>query len=164
MHAGSVPDRPGLMLHKIVVLAEERQIFVPAQGSGIRDAMLRKWMKGLEVLAGVDPEAVPRLREDEEGFLVNMFVMVHQQPAGRIRPCPLLEESRDRHKDLIAALAPSGDAKGLPITWHALWRLPSGMKWKDSAGDLWMRYPAVSFAMGIRRLRPGPTTGVASIQ
>jgi len=164
MRAGSVPAPPGEVRHKLVILAEERQIFVPAQGNGIRDGMLRKWMAGLEVLAGADPEAVPRLSEDEEGFLVNMFVLVHQQPAGKIRPRPSLEESFSRHKDLIAALAPSGDAKGLPVTWHALWRLPSGMKWQGPAGDSWMRYPAVSFAMGVRRLQPGRAAGVASIK
>ena len=164
MGAGSVPAPPGEVKHKLVVLAEERQIIVPVQGSGIDDGMLRKWTEGLEVLAEVDSEAIPRLREDEEGFLVNMFVMVHQQQAGRIRPRPSLEESYSRHNNLIATLAPSGDLKSLPITWHALWRLPSRMRWKAPAGELWMRYPAVSFAMGVRRLQQGPVPGIEGIK
>ena len=161
---GALLPRGRAVEHKLVVLAEERQVFVSAHGAGIPDAILRKWMAGLEVLAGVDPEAVPRLRQGEEGFLVNMFVLVHQQSSGRIRPRPSLEESHSRHEGLIAKLAPSANLKGLPITWHALWRLPSGMKWNGPAGDSWMRYPAVSFAMGIRRLQPGPAAGLASIR
>jgi hypothetical protein len=155
--------RGNAVKNKLVVLAEERQVFVAARAGGIREDILRKWKEGLEVLAGVDTEATPRLSENEEGSLVNMFVLVHQQPAGRVRPRPSLEESYSRHQDLIAALAPSADAKELPIKWHALWRLPSGMKWKDLAGDSWMRYPAVSFALGIRRLQPSPVAGVAGI-
>lgn len=162
---------PGVLLprgraveHKLVVLAEERQVFASARGAGLPDGILRMWVAGLEALTQVDPDAVPRLREGEEGFLVNMFVLVHRHPAGRIRPRPSFEESRSRHENLIAGLAPSAEAKGLPLTWHALWRLPSGMKWNGPAGDSWMRYPAVSFAMGVRKLQPGPAAALASIR
>ncbi len=152
-----IPVHPaGAARQKLVVLAEERQVFVSARPARIPDSVRRKWMEGLEVLAGVDKGIVLHLLDkDKECYLTNMFVLVHQQPAGKVRPRPSLEENYRRHEGLIAELAPLGKEKRLPLSWHALWRLPSGMKWNDPAGESWMRYPAVSFAMGVRRLQPG---------
>lgn len=145
---------------RLLLLAEERQVSVAARPARLQDSARRKWMEGLGVLAGVDEGAVLQiLDDDEECFLVNMFVMVHRQPAGKARPRPSLKESYRRHEDLIADLAPLGAAKRLPVIWHALWRLPSGMTWKDPEGVSWMRYPAVSFAIGVRILKPGPAAG-----
>jgi len=138
---------------KLVVLGEQRQVFVSARTAPVTDSVARKWAAGLEVLAGVDEGAVLRLLDDDqECYLVNMFVRVHQQAGGRIRPRPSLEESYLRHEGLIEGLASLADAKQLPLRWHALWRLPSGMSWNDPGRGSWMRYPAVSFAMGVRKL------------
>jgi hypothetical protein len=60
--------RGNAVKNKLVVLAEERQVFVAARAGGIREDILRKWKEGLEVLAGVDTEATPRLSENEAGF------------------------------------------------------------------------------------------------
>lgn len=139
---------------KLVVLAEQQQVFISAKSAGITDRVRRKWEEGLKALAGVDERAVVRILDgDEECFLVNMFVLVHQQPAGRVQPRPSLKESYRRHEDLIAELAPPGEAKRLPVRWHALWRLPPGMTWNEPKGISWMRYPAVSFVMGVRILK-----------
>ena len=42
----------------------------------------------------------------------------------------------------------------LPVSWHALWRLPPAMTWSKPGGRAWMRYPAVSFLAAVRPLRP----------
>jgi hypothetical protein len=147
---------------KLVVLAEERQMSISLRTTKFADSIRKKWAGGLDVLAGVDGEAVAQiLDEKEQGFLVNMIVLVYEQPAGKVRPRPSLEESYRRHESLIAELAPLGEEKRLPLVWHALWRLPSGMTWVDSAGKSWMRYPAVSFMAGVRLLKPGLSPGVA---
>jgi hypothetical protein len=141
-------------LQKLVVLAEERQAFVSTRLISSPDRIKKKWDAGLNLLAEVDDDAVASLlAEDEQGFLVNMFVLVHEQPTGKIRPRPSMEESYRRHRGLMDELEPLGEAKRLPVAWHALWRLPPRMKWDDPAGEPWMRYPAVSFAMGVRPLQ-----------
>ncbi len=82
-----------------------------------------------------------------------MLVLVHAWRAGTVRPRSTLEESHERHAGLIAELAPSAEAKGLPVAWHALWRLPPAMTWSEPGGKPWMRYPAISFAAAVRPLR-----------
>lgn len=140
--------------HKLVLLAEERQVFVPSRSTTLAESAIRKWDKGLDVLAGVDEDAVAGVLDDDvHGFLVNMFVLVHRQPSGGIRPRPSLEESYRQHEMLVAALSPSGEIKRLPVAWHALWRLPPSMTWVAPARQPWMRYPAVSFVMGARPLQ-----------
>ena len=71
------------------------------------------------------------------------------------RPDWLLESGSHwrRHQRLLAELAPLGKAKRLPGAWHALWRLPPRMKWDDPAGELWVCYPSVSFAMEVHPLQ-----------
>jgi hypothetical protein len=154
LHPGISIGRGREAHSKLVVLAEERQVFVTARLTGSTARIKQKWEDGLKVLAAVDDDAVASLlAEDEQGFLVNMLVLVHEQPAGKIRPRPSMEESYRRHQRLIAELAPLGEAKRLPVAWHAVWRVPPRMKWDDAAGEPWMRYPAVSFAMGVRPLQ-----------
>lgn len=103
---------------------------------------------------GVDAAAfIGLLDEDEHAFLVNMLVLVHARPAANAQSRPPLEESYRRHQGLIAELAPLAQTKGLPVAWHALWRLPPAMTWSEPGGEPWMRYPAVSFAAAVRPLR-----------
>lgn len=149
---------------KLVVLAEERQVFVSARPAKLADSVRLKWAKGLEMLASVDDDAVASLlHEDEQGFLVNMFVLVHKQPARKVQPRPSLQESYRRHEMLMAELVSLGEAKRLPVAWHALWRLPPGMTWDDPVAQPWTRYPAVSFAMGVRPLQRDPSGATPSV-
>jgi hypothetical protein len=144
----------GTPRRKLVLLAEERQVLVPARAETLAAGVCRAWAKGLDAVDGVDASAVTGLLdEDERAFLMNMFVLVHAWRAGSARPRSSLEESYRRHEGLIAELAPPAEAKGLPVAWHALWRLPPAMTWSAPGGKPWMRYPAVSFASAVRPLR-----------
>ncbi|MBI5525184.1 MAG: hypothetical protein HY897_02540 [Deltaproteobacteria bacterium] len=144
----------GTRRRKLVVLAEERQVFVPARAATLAIGAHRAWASGLNAVAGVDRAAfVGLLDEDEQAFLVNMLVLVHVRPAANAQPRPSLEESYRRHERLVAELAPSAQATGLPVAWHALWRLPPAMTWIEPGGKPWMRYPAVSFAAAVRPLQ-----------
>jgi hypothetical protein len=152
------PERPirgrRRMLPEIVVLAEERQVFTSTRPTSSVKRIKQKWEAGLNVLGDVDDDAVVRLLTgDEQGFLVNMLVLVHEQPDGKIRPRPSMEESYRRHQGLMAELEPLAQAKRLPLSWHAVWRPPARMKWVGPSGQAWIRYPAVSFAMGVRPLQ-----------
>lgn len=144
----------GTRRRKVVVLAEERQVFVPARAANLAAGVRRAWESGLDAVAGV--EGTPftgLLDEDEHAFLLNMLVLVHSRPAANASPRPPLEESYWRHEVLIAELAPPAQAKGLPVAWHALWRLPPAMTWSEPGGKPWMRYPAVSFVAAVRPLQ-----------
>ena len=138
---------------KLVVLAEERQVFVPARAATLAVGIRRAWESGLDAVAGVDGPFAVLLDEDEHAFLVNILVLVHAHPAANARPRSPLEENYRRHGKLIAELAPHAQVKGLPLAWHALWRLPPAMTWSEPGGEPWMRYPAVSFAAAVRPLR-----------
>ncbi len=140
---------------KLLVLADARQVSVAARSLDVSTRVTRAWSDGLDTVARADATALGRLLDDDEhGFLANALVLVHAQPAGRARPRPALEESDLRHESLVAELAPLAAARGLPVGWHALWRLPSGMEWCGPDGERWMRYPAVSFVVAVRPLRP----------
>jgi len=139
---------------KLVVLAEEHEVFVPARDATLSAGVRREWARGVDVIAGVDRTAVTRLlAHDEHAFLLNMLVLVHAWPAGKVRPRPFLAESYRRHESLVAELGPPAEAKGLPVAWHALWRLPPAMTWSAPGREPWMRYPAASFAAAVRALR-----------
>jgi hypothetical protein len=135
-------------------LAEERQVFVSARAAKLAAGVRRAWESGLDAVAGI--EGAPftgLLDEDEHAFLLTMLVVVHARPAANARPRLPLRESYRRHEALIADLAPPAQAKGLPVAWHALWRLPPAMMWSEPGGKPWMRYPAVSFVAAVRPLR-----------
>lgn len=141
---------------KLVVLAEEQQVSVRARASALTAGVRRMWASGIDAVAGVDVDgdAVSELLDqDEHAFLVNMLALVHVRPAANVRPRPPLAESYRRHASLVAELAPPAEAKGLPVAWHALWRLPPAMTWSAPGGESWMRYPAVSFVAAARPLR-----------
>ena len=144
----------GTRRRKIVVLAEERQVSVPARAAKLAAGVRRTWDSGLDAVAGSEgaPFTGP-LDEDELAFLLNMLVVVHARPAANVQPRPPLEESYRRHEGLIAELAPNAQAKGLPVEWHALWRLPPAMTSSEPGGKPWIRYPAVSFVAAVRPLR-----------
>jgi hypothetical protein len=145
----------GTPRRKLVVLAEERQVFVPAGATTLAASVRRKWTRGLDLIAGVHRAAVTGLfDEDEAAFLVNTLVLVHAHSAGKVHPRPSLEESYRRHETLIDELALPAETKGLPVAWHALWRLPPAMTWSTPGGKPWMRYPAVSFAVAARPVLP----------
>jgi len=144
----------GTRRRKLVVLAEERQVFVPAKVSTLSASVRRRWRSGLDAVAGADGAAFTGLLdEDEHAFLVNMLVLVHARPAANAQPRPSLEESYRRHEGLTTELAPSAQAMGLPVLWNALWRLPPRMTWSETGGKPWMRYPAISFVTAVRPLR-----------
>ncbi len=92
-----------------------------------------------------------------------MFVLVHKQPARKVQPRPSLQESYRRHEMLMAELVSLGEAKRLPVAWHALWRLPPGMTWDDPVAQPGTSYPAVSFAMGVRPLQRDPSGATPSV-
>lgn len=150
----------GTPRRKILLLAEERQVFVPAHATPRAAAGVRRaWVRGLDAVAGVDAVSLSGLVEqDEHAFAVNMLMLVHAWPAGTVRPRPSLEQSYRRDKDLIAALTPATTAKDISIAWHALWRLPPAMTWSEPGHDAWMRYPAVSLAAAVRPLRSAEAT------
>jgi hypothetical protein len=144
----------GTRRRKLVVLAEERQAFVPARAATLAAGVHRAWARGLDAVARVDGAAfIGLLDEDEHAFLLNMVVLVHARPAVNAQPRPPLDESYQRHEGLIAELAPSAQATGLPVAWHALWRLPPAMTWSEPGGKPWIRYPAVSFVAAVRPLQ-----------
>jgi hypothetical protein len=148
--------RPGL--EKLILLAEERQVFVPTRSTKLAVSATRKWEDGLDVLNAVDEDAVAgALADDTPGYLANLFALVHRHPAGPPRPRPSLEQSYWRHVRLVAALSPSAEAKRLPVIWHALWRLPPSMTTVAPPGRPWLRYPAVSLVVGARPIRVGET-------
>lgn len=60
-------------------------------GRGGHRAIREDASANLEALASVDEAAVKRLPdEDEQGFLANMLVVVHEQPAVKVLPRPSL--------------------------------------------------------------------------
>lgn len=129
-------------------------MFVPARAAKLAVGVHRAWASGLDALASVYGTAFTGLLdEDGHAFLVNMLVVVHARPATNAQPRLPLEESYRRHEALIAELAPSAQARALPVAWHALWRLPPAMTWSEPGGKPWMRYPAVSFVAAVRPLR-----------
>ena len=138
---------------RLVILAEERQVSVPAKGAKLAAGASTAWKRGLDAVAGIDGAALAGLlANDERAFLVNMLVLVHTWPATKVRPRPSLVESYQRHEALISELAPCAQQANLPLAWHALWRLPPAMTWSEPGGKPWMRYPAVSFAAAVRPL------------
>jgi hypothetical protein len=143
----------GTPRRKLVILAEEGQVFLPAWESAVGAGAKRAWAMGLDAVAGVDAEtARGLLDEDEHAFVLNMLVLAHAWPAGAIHLRSTLEESYRRHESVIAELAPLAEARGLAVSWHALWRLPPAMTWSETGEKPWMRYPAVSFAAAVRPL------------
>jgi hypothetical protein len=136
----------GTPRRKILLLAEERQVYVPARASANLPARARRaWATGLDAFMDLDERDIGGLlQKDEQAFAVNLLVLVHRWPAGKVRPRPLLEESYRRHEGLIGELAPLGGAKRSPVAWHALWRLPPAMTRTEPGARPWMRYPAVS--------------------
>jgi hypothetical protein len=141
---------------KLVLVAEEHQVLVPARPLTLAGRVRRAWARSLEVLGGVDAATLPELLgEGEQGFLASMLVLVHAQPPAEVLPRPSLEASYRRHETLVAGLARLGEEARWPVTWHALWRLPPGMTWGEPGQERWLRYPAVSFVVAAR---PFPST------
>jgi hypothetical protein len=143
----------GTRRRKLVILGEERQVFVPARTGKLAARIRRAWEQSLDGVARIDGAFIGLRDEDEHAFLVNMLLLVHTHPAGSNRLRSSLEESYRRHEELIADLATSAHLKGLPVEWHALWRLPPAMTWSEPGREPWMRYPAVSLAAAARPLR-----------
>jgi len=138
---------------KLTVLAEEQQVCVSTATGPLRAVTSRKWSNGIEALGAIDEASVVRAistEEDGHGYLASILALVHEQPGRTPRRRPALEERWLRHADLIDQLVPVAESNHLPIVWHALWRLPSGMSWADADDRRWMRYPAVSFAIAAR--------------
>jgi hypothetical protein len=144
----------GTPRRKLLVLAEEQQASVPARAAAALPAAIRRaWANGLSAIAGVDEADVRALLADDEyAFAVNILVLAHAWPAWPTRRRPPLEESYQRHKEIVAGLAPKAHDKGSPIAWHTLWRLPPAMTWSEPGGEAWMRYPAVSFVAAARSI------------
>ena len=147
---------------KLAVLAEEQQVRVPAAIGTLRAAIAKKWTTSLKALVAVDETAVAdslAREEDEHAYLATILVAVHEQPQRVAQKRPSLEKSWRRHSDLVGQLAQVAESKCLPIAWHALWRLPSGMSWTSEDGQRWMRYPAVSFMVAARPIIGNQGTG-----
>jgi hypothetical protein len=141
---------------KLVILAEERQVFLPARGSSVGASVQRAWVTGLDAIASMDGETIRGLLdEDEHAFVLNMLVLVHAWPSEAVRPRSTLQERYCRHESVIADLVPPAEARGLPVAWHALWRLPPAMTWSEAGENPWMRFPAVSVAAAVRPLHRG---------
>jgi hypothetical protein len=120
---------------RFVILAEERQVSVPARGTKFAAGAHTAWKRGLDAVAGIDGAALAGLlANDERAFLLNMLVLVHAWPAAKAQPRLPLEESYKRHEALISELAPSAREANLPVAWHALWRLPPAMTWSEPGG------------------------------
>lgn len=112
-------------------------------------AVLGRWTNSLQRVAGArtamqDRSPVGRV------VLASMLVVVHDQAEPSRRP--IRDQSLDRHLDVMAALEPEAAKCGLPITWHAAWRLPPGLKITRSGEKPWLRFPAVSFVAAVHPL------------
>ncbi len=135
----------------ILLLAEERQVNIPAEPRSIGTGVRRKWESCLDVVAGFAGNVVPRASvRDRHSFLAGVLVAVHRQAQGKVRERPSLDDSIQRHLQLVASLEPVAEAKSRPVTWHGLWRLPPGMVVEIPFGtDPWMHYPAVSLVASV---------------
>ena len=145
---------------KLVLLAEERQVLVPARPVKLAGPIRHAWARDLEVLGSVDATALPRLLDEgEQGFLASMLVLVHAHPAGKALPRPSLEASYQRHETLVASLTRLGEDARWPVIWHAVWRLPPGMTWGAPGQERWLRYPAASLVVAARPFAPTSPSG-----
>lgn len=138
---------PGYWMERdgVTLLAEERQITIPAKAGKIASRVRKRWEAVLDMVAGVAECVIDSaVGDDTHVFLAAILVAPHVQPEGTSRR-PSLEASLDRHEQLVASLESVANTKSRPVTWHALWRLPPGMGGKESG----MRYPAVSFVASV---------------
>jgi len=84
----------GTPRRKLVILAEERQAFVPARAATLATSFRRAWATGLDAVGGVDRDTVRGLLdEDEHAFVLNMLVLVHAWRAETVRPRSTLEKA-----------------------------------------------------------------------
>ncbi|MDI7267883.1 MAG: hypothetical protein QME96_07805 [Myxococcota bacterium] len=108
----------GTVRRKVVLLAEEGQVFVPARAVALGAPARRKWGTGLDAVGGVSDNVAEGLIDgDERAFLVNLLVLVHTQPVAGVRPRPPLEESYRRHEGSGRRTGPArrgqGSARGV---------------------------------------------------
>jgi hypothetical protein len=139
---------------KILLLANEQQVWVQAGGvAKVPAGAARAWRTGLDAFGELDESAASMvLGKDEHAFALNVMVLVHTWPEAPVRPRPGLDESYERHQRTVSELATVGEEKGLPVAWHALWRLPPAMTWTPPGAQAWARYPAVSLVAAARPL------------
>ncbi|MBI5544613.1 MAG: hypothetical protein HY901_12035 [Deltaproteobacteria bacterium] len=142
----------GTPRRKLLLLAEKREAVVTARPTRLAAGVHRIWKRCLDALVALDTTTLGAV-EEELAFLTILFMLVHGRSAGSPQPRPSLEESFRKHDALVAELAPAAQAQGLPVVWHALWRLPRAMTWRAQEGEPWMRFPAISFVAAARPLR-----------
>jgi hypothetical protein len=147
----------------ILLLAEERQVTIPAAPGRIAASVHRKWEACLHVVGNAAEIGIPNAAtKDKHSFLAGILVAVHKQPPGKARKRPSLDDSLHRHEELVTALGQVYDAESRPVTWHALWRLPPGMVVADPPrSDPWMHYPAVSVVSSVAPLTDSRCNGEA---
>ena len=159
---------PGYWVERegVVLLVQERQVTIPAAPRRIATSVRRKWESCVDIVAGAAGNSgLQAATRDKHLFLAGVLVAVHRQPTGGDHGRPGLEDSLRRHEQFVGLLDQVDEGKPKPVTWHALWRLPPGMKVADPPGaDPWMRYPAVSlvasvFAGGAASGPTAPTGG-----
>ena len=140
----------------ILLLVDERQVVVPAAPGRTAAIVRKKWEACLRVVANAAATGIPEIAiKDKQAFLAGVLVAVHQQPPGKPRKRPSLDESLHRHEQLVTAIGQTRNSAPGATTWHALWRLPPGMSEADPPGsEAWMRYPAMSLIASI--LPAGP--------
>jgi hypothetical protein len=134
-----------------VVLAELAQVKISARGptsAGLRTA----WARCLDGLDRASIDAVAAaLKPDEGAFLLSMLAATHEQRSDPARR-PDLETSYGRHEDVVRTLGDLGAERGWPLSWHALWRLPPGMKDGGVGQEACVRYPAVSLVVAVKAI------------
>ena len=142
---GRIPYGKPRKFTKLVIMAEERQVFVPARPTPLGEGTKRRWRESLGLLAALDPERLSAgLRHDEQGFLASVVVMVHRERSESAAAVPT-ERCYERHEALVSDLRAAAAEPAMPIAWDAVLRLPLALTCKG-------RFPAVSFAVAMRAL------------
>jgi hypothetical protein len=152
---GSLADEPwpALWVERdgVTVALERTEVRIEATGREVAAQVIDGWLTSLVVVR----KALEVLRaRNDNAFVADVLVAVHEQSEPGLRPTR--EETLARHHSWLRTLASVATNSGLPVTWHAVLRLPSGLKVARRPGEPhWLRFPAVSFFAAIQPVRLG---------
>lgn len=135
----------------ILLLADERQVMIPAAPGRIAAGVRKKWEACLRAVGNAAKAGIPKAAtKDKHAFLAGVLVAVHRQPTGESRKRPSLDDSLHRHEQLVTFIGQTAETLPGPFTWHALWRLPPGMTVaQPPSTKASMLFPAVSVVASI---------------
>ena len=147
----------------ILLLVEERQVTIPAVPGRIAASVRKKWETCQGIVSDAAKAGIPKTAtKGKRAFLAGVMVAVHRQPTGEPRKRPNLDESIHRHEQFVTAIGKTAETLPGAFTWHALWRLPSGMTVANPPStQAWILFPAVSVVASILSGTPADESSVA---